>query len=247
MTDMETDNQPQPSALAAVPEVSEPAASGPVPFGYVIELLSKEEFFIEMLVTKKGWGRIKIVTRCSVCLFPATKKETFTGDPLYQRPLCDKHAAEKAELNTADRTKLTALQEQRLRRGQPTLALHKVTRFPMSADLHRIAQREKHEAHNPSCCVPKPPKSGHMTKHQMAIKSAALRIFRRMYVAAFNAISGHAMSLGKEPVMLIQQLHKIGARAGVLGAIEVEKTNKTRRRKAQDAQKRSRRINYGIS
>jgi hypothetical protein len=233
------------------PESGKPTASGPVPFEYTIELLGDDETYTswEKCTTPAGHKAllpVKYPVRCSVCLEPATKAEKFSADPNYRRPLCDKHAAEKPDLHGIARVKLTALQEQRLRRSQPRLALHKVTQKPMSADIHRLEQIEKHEHHNPTVGLPKPPKHPRMTKNQMSIKAAAIRRFRSLYKASFEILSGRATSLGEEVLMTVEQLHKIAARAGALGAAEVRQANNLRRRKAQDVQKRSRLINYGL-
>ncbi len=217
----------------------------PVPFEYSIELLDEaEQSYI--VFDDKGYGRL-YPTRCSVCLEYATKKELFTADPNYVRPLCDKHAAERPELNTSDRTKLTALQEQRLRKAQPTFAIHKVTGIPMVAELHRIAQREKHQEHNPTCCVPKPPKKGHMPKKEQTIKSAALRIFRRLIAPIIDAAKGHFASLGVEfQGVPVDVLGKVGARAGELAIYEYMRTCRSRRSRRNRAQQFSRRVNAGL-
>lgn len=219
-------------------ETNTPVAPGPVAFEYVIELLSEDE----QIWAGEELGEF-YTTFCSVCLEPATKAETFTGDRFYCRPLCDKHAAEKSELNTSDRTKLTAQQEQRLRKDQRLFVLHKVTKIPMFAELHRIAQQEKH----PHACVPKPPKRGHMPKREQAVKSAMLRTFRRLVAPVIAAGRGHVESLGLPwQGVPIEVLGKVGARAGELAIYWCRKQARIRRQRRNRAQQFSRRVNAGL-
>ena len=240
-------------------EQTVPAAeSKPVPFEYSIELLDENEKFYVV----KEWAidtsliagvpvrrlmDVKYPVRCSVCFAPATKKELFSADPNYRRPLCDKDAAEKPDLNMTDRTKLTALQEQRLRKSQPTFALHKVTGIPMVAELHRIAQIERHREHNPTVGMPKAPKKGHMPKKEQAIKSAALRTFRRLIAPLIEAAKGHFASLGQEyQGVPVEVLGKVGARAGELAIYEYIRTRRARRARRNRSQQFSRQVNAGL-
>lgn len=221
----------------------------PVPFEYSIELLGENELTFTVWERRttpaghKALTPVKYPIRCSVCLDPATKKELFSADPNYKRPLCDKHAADKPDLNVSDRTKLTALQEQRLRKSQPMFTLHKVTGVPMVAELHRMAQRELH----PHACMPKPPKKGHMPKREQAVKSAMLRTFRRLIAPVLVQGRGHVESLGLPwQGIPIEVLGKVGARAGELAIYWCRKQARLRRQRRSKAQQFSRRVNAGL-
>ena len=239
--------------IVPAPIPDSPPTAGPVPFEYAIELLADNEktyCLWETRITPEGYRASTLVTyptRCSVCLELATKKELFSADPNYRRPLCDKDAAEKPDLNMTDRTKLTALQEQRLRKSQPTFALHKVTGIPMVAELHRIAQIERHREHNPTVGMPKAPKKGHMPKKEQAIKSAALRTFRRLIAPLIEAAKGHFASLGQEyQGVPVEVLGKVGARAGELAIYEYIRTRRARRARRNRSQQFSRQVNAGL-
>ena len=191
--------------------------------------------------------RLKYPHRCSICLEPATKVERFTGDPLYQRPLCDKHAAERPALNTSDPTKLTALQEQRLRRANPVMTVDKKTGMPRLEQLHRIQQQEKHSGHNPSVGLPKPPKKGHMPKRQQALKSEMLRTFRRLVTPVFIKAKLEAAERGVEFTGLsVDALGKVASQASQLAVFKSRRMARERKRKVERVKQISRFINAGV-
>lgn len=226
----------------ATPETAAPPAitiKAPVAFEYSIELLGSTE---RSWVHTDGLGYEHILpTRCSVCLEPATKKELFTGDPLYKRPLCDGCSADHPK--QTDRLKMSARQELKLIASIQRFVLDKVTKVPRVAELHRIAQREKH----PFACTPKPPHKGHMCKRTQTAKNTMLSIFRRL-IAPRIAV-GRALAESKGEVfesLPMEVMGEVGAHAARLAFFYLRRQSAIRKSRRNRAQQFSRRVNAGL-
>lgn len=97
-------------------------------------------------------------------------------------------------------------------------------------------------------CFPKQKgrKKRHLTKTEMAIKSAALRIFRRLFVEISTTIEAQMVAKGEEYFGVPQEIiANIGARAARLGALEVATHSRLARRYVRRQQALSRGINRG--
>jgi hypothetical protein len=90
-------------------------------------------------------------------------------------------------------------------------------------------------------------KNRHMTKHEMAIKSAALRIFRKLFAAAALHLEAELTAKGEKYLGVPEEiLNDLGIRAGKLAAKEVAEQGRVRRRHVRRQQKLSRNINLGL-
>lgn len=98
-------------------------------------------------------------------------------------------------------------------------------------------------------CFPKQRgrKNRHLTKSEMAIKSASLQIFRRLFAECAAHMEAKIKEKG-EPFYGIPEdmLNQLGARAARLGAIQVGMNNRVARRHVRRQQALSRNINRGL-
>lgn len=211
----------------------------PVAFEYSVELLGKAE---RTWVHTDALGYEHLYpTRCSVCLDIATKKELFTGDALYKRTLCDKCSGTHPV--QTDPLKMSARQELKARASIQTFVKDKTTGSPRVAELHRIAQREKH----PFACIPKPPHKGHMTKRIQTAKSTMLGIFRRLIAPRIAVGRALAESKGEEFTSLpLEVMGEVGAHAGRLAFYYLTRRAAVRKSRRNRAQQFSRRVNAGL-
>ena len=234
--------EPTPEEAAAPAEQPRAAVTikAPVAFEYSIELLGKTE---QTWVHTDALGYEHLYpTRCSVCLEPATKKELFTGDPLYKRTLCDKCSGIRPA--QTDRLKMSARQELKLIASAQRFTLDKVTSVPRVAELHRIAQRERH----PFACVPKPPKKGHMSKRIQTAKNTMLNIFRRLIAPRIAVGRALAESKGEEFTSLpLEVMGEVGAHAGRLAFFYLTRQAAVRKSRRNRTQQFSRRVNAGLT
>ena len=89
-------------------------------------------------------------------------------------------------------------------------------------------------------------KNRHLTKTEMAIKSAALRIFRRLFTECAAFMEKELTSKGEQYFGIPEEmLQKLGARAARLGALEVSFHSRVARRHVRRQQALSRGINRG--
>jgi hypothetical protein len=94
---------------------------------------------------------------------------------------------------------------------------------------------------------PKGRKKRHLTKTEQAIKSASLRIFRRLFEECAIHMERELTAKGEQYFGLPEDmLRQLGARAARLGALEVATHNRVARRHVQRQQKLSRGINRGL-
>ena len=114
---------------------------------------------------------------------------------------------------------------------------------PRVAELHRIAQREKH----PFACTPKPPRRGHMCKRIQTAKSTMLAIFRRLIAPRIAVGRALAESKGEEFTGLPNEIMgEVGAQAGRMAFFILRRRGAERRSRRNRAQQFSRRVNSGL-
>jgi hypothetical protein len=90
-------------------------------------------------------------------------------------------------------------------------------------------------------------KRPHMAKHAQAIKSTSLAIFRGLFTKHITELEAKAKAAGEVfNGVPNDDLPKLGAKASVLGAKQIQKKLAAARRQARNRQKLSRRINRGV-
>lgn len=208
-----------------------------IPAEYVIELLKKDE----QTYTVDG---IQYPVRCTKCLEPATKKETFTLDPQYRRLLCD-----PCSNGMVPRLHKGYREPHVVETPRPIKYAEKNGK-PLVADLHRIEQREKHSGHNPLTCLPRH-HGVRMSLAQQELKSTALGVFRRLFPRhLMESRSRHEQEHMNDKLpfqgMKEVELSSLFARCAILAKKYIAAKISARRAKKNDVQRQSRRINAGL-
>lgn len=128
---------------------------------------------------------------------------------------------------------------------QPTVAELRAA-VPLPGDTFKYIKLAKNRHGLPSWPKPKGRQNPRMTKGQMAVKSASLVIFRRLFSTHVTKIEAIAREKGIEfHGVPTEDLAPLGVRATKLGLQQVKAEHKYFRRRERNRKKLSRRINAG--